>query len=738
MFTRVTTCLFYLMVEFIDDGDDLIIKNLIDWPTVTYSMNVSTANMYRLTIQMEPEGTVSFDYLRYPIEISINGVVIGETVAVTNRGAVAEGFVYTPWLVPGSYEVECRFNRFARSTRDIRIHALELSTVEGADIDGNGKADWIDARMGADVDTDGDGLSDIDEVLLYGTDSLSADSDNDGLNDGEEITLGSDPLDADTDNDGVSDGVEVDELLTNLLVAEFDGSALAVDHINGSEVVAMAGEWDVDGTELLSKDRRGWVEYMVDFPEQDIYCLNINATHLWDDQSCNPMLPIDTSHLQISVDGLYVGSYPLVAADSVYVDVRAFLPALSAGEHTVRIFWENTSGRLAIKIRELELQQLGGPDADGDDTKDWVQASLGNMTSVDSALQSVVSPICLEGVARYVPLMSLVSQASSLPCLQSAGSRWYANISLNQDDLTDVTVSFQNGAFERTVQAEWIPYNLIEHNGETLVIREGDMVKFVALPEDANGGQFELEFLVTAEGETVRSPNTRPLIYSFPEAGIYTVSGAYTHGNDTETASIQVRVVDWEFSGETPACMVGRTREWTVDFPEGATLETDESVELEVLEVAPITNNESQITVSLKASSANGDHTLVSRLYPGGPVLATTKLAPFWVQNASDGYFKIVERYEDSELWEINSIVKNLPDTVDLQIKVIIGGVTLDDYTLERWNTNEVYDETGQYNFRLLHPNNSNFSVCHTFKVYQGGVFVGEAFGGGQDDVGEE
>jgi hypothetical protein len=51
---------------------------------------------------------------------------------------------------------------------------------------------------------------------------------------------------------------------------------------------------------------------------------------------------------------------------------------------------------------------------------------------------------------------------------------------------------------------------------------------------------------------------------------------------------------------------------------------------------------------------------------------------------------------------------------------------------MERWVTNEDYDETGEYNFRLFHPNSVSSSVCHTFKVYQDGVLLGEAFSGGQ------
>jgi len=44
-------------------------------------------------------------------------------------------------------------------------------------------------------DTDGDGISDIDEEVLYGTDPESADTDGDGFTDGAEIVGGYDPLD---------------------------------------------------------------------------------------------------------------------------------------------------------------------------------------------------------------------------------------------------------------------------------------------------------------------------------------------------------------------------------------------------------------------------------------------------------------------------------------------------------------------------------------------------------------
>jgi uncharacterized delta-60 repeat protein len=59
-------------------------------------------------------------------------------------------------------------------------------------------------------DSDADGLDDWEEIKLYSTNPNDSDSDDDGLDDWEEINLYStDPNDSDTDNDGFSDGEEI-------------------------------------------------------------------------------------------------------------------------------------------------------------------------------------------------------------------------------------------------------------------------------------------------------------------------------------------------------------------------------------------------------------------------------------------------------------------------------------------------------------------------------------------------
>jgi hypothetical protein len=60
------------------------------------------------------------------------------------------------------------------------------------------------------LDSDGDGLTDYEEIYIYHTDPYKADTDGDGLTDYQEVKIyHTDPNNPDTDGDGYPDGVEV-------------------------------------------------------------------------------------------------------------------------------------------------------------------------------------------------------------------------------------------------------------------------------------------------------------------------------------------------------------------------------------------------------------------------------------------------------------------------------------------------------------------------------------------------
>ena len=78
------------------------------------------------------------------------------------------------------------------------------------DFEGTGTDRDILYASGLGPDSDGDGLLDVHEVNIYGTDPNSSDTDGDGLSDFDEVRIhGTSPILADTDGDGFDDPVEL-------------------------------------------------------------------------------------------------------------------------------------------------------------------------------------------------------------------------------------------------------------------------------------------------------------------------------------------------------------------------------------------------------------------------------------------------------------------------------------------------------------------------------------------------
>ncbi|MBU3896033.1 thrombospondin type 3 repeat-containing protein, partial [Patescibacteria group bacterium] len=86
------------------------------------------------------------------------------------------------------------------------VDSFPLDERETTDTDRDGIGDV------ADTDDDNDGLQDIDETLIYGTNPKNKDSDYDGLSDKEEIERKTNPLVADTDGDGIIDSEDLTPL----------------------------------------------------------------------------------------------------------------------------------------------------------------------------------------------------------------------------------------------------------------------------------------------------------------------------------------------------------------------------------------------------------------------------------------------------------------------------------------------------------------------------------------------
>ncbi|GEM_PF-403606 len=120
-----------------------------------------------------------------------------------------------------------------------------------------GDGNWI-GRLGLhyafgggdpNLDSDGDGLTDIEEEDIYKTDPNNPDTDGDGLMDGKEInSYKTDPNNPDTDGDSLKDGEEVNNYKTNPNNEDTDGEGLKDgDEVNKYKTNPNKPDSDNDG-----------------------------------------------------------------------------------------------------------------------------------------------------------------------------------------------------------------------------------------------------------------------------------------------------------------------------------------------------------------------------------------------------------------------------------------------------------------------------------------------------------
>jgi pimeloyl-ACP methyl ester carboxylesterase len=121
------------------------------------------------------------------------------------------------------------------------------------DFDGDGLTNLQEQTYGTDPrqeDTDGDRLSDGQEINIYHTNPLAADTDQDGLSDGTEVQYGLLPLKPDTNGDGTLDGQE--QLTQKVSWQTASNCQVAVDIKARGDLAQLANLSDASGNPELS------------------------------------------------------------------------------------------------------------------------------------------------------------------------------------------------------------------------------------------------------------------------------------------------------------------------------------------------------------------------------------------------------------------------------------------------------------------------------------------------------
>jgi hypothetical protein len=181
------------------------------------------------------------------------------------------------------------------------------------------------ARQGERGDHDGDGLTNREEYLL-GTDPTNSDTDGDGVSDFDEaITYGSDALAANS---------IPDTLLSAVDLAAYTSSSTA---------------WTMTSGGLIADSFRGEAAWNFTVPSDGYWLLRLDL-ELMGATYGNEEVPI-----VIRVDGKIAVRKQVRFGSGKRAILQALTPHLTAGNHQVSVLVDNSLARRTVRIASLEI-----------------------------------------------------------------------------------------------------------------------------------------------------------------------------------------------------------------------------------------------------------------------------------------------------------------------------------------------------------------------------------------------
>jgi hypothetical protein len=253
-------------------------------------------------------------------------------------------------------------------------------------------------------------------------------------------------------------------------------------------------------------------------------------------------------------------------------------------------------------------------------------------------------------------------------------------------------------------------------DGGSFTIRQGDSMAFIARPDSGWSTSDQMQFTIGTNQPPARAASQQ-LRYQFSDTGVFTITGTYLPAQGQSlSGSITVTVAAQSFANN-PDCWVGKPRNWNVpSVAAQVVLEADSQLFCEQTGTLP--DNGVQLDVLTDESQPRY---ILSRLGTGGPILASASANGFRVFAAPDTYNHVVETYPDgSRLVEAMVIVSPMLPDLTVQIRVLAGGVMLDDGTTFRALTATDFDSLGQYKIRFILPASAKTVNCHSVTVIQG------------------
>ena len=192
------------------------------------------------------------------------------------------------------------------------------------------------------------------------------------------VAQGLNPVSGNAENDLVNDYDELNFYHSNPQKADITGFT-EVEKINAHNFSASQGQWIKFGNDVVANHgQRGWIEYKINPSKQDAYRLDLVVKqHLAESR-------YNQQELVVSIDGEFVQRIKTTLNSQVASTETIVTPVLTAGEHTVRIYWDNVYHSTHLELQALSLKSIDGPVTEGTSQKEWLTYRLDKMNKLDS------------------------------------------------------------------------------------------------------------------------------------------------------------------------------------------------------------------------------------------------------------------------------------------------------------------------------------------------------------------
>jgi len=555
--------------------------------------------------------------------------------------------------------------------------AWELAN--GLDPTDNGR---IDPKNGPNGDADGDGLSNLAEWKA-GTRANLADTDGDGMSDWEEITLAG----------------------TQALVA--DAAAFeSVANLQGSAYAAASPAWTQDADKARQTDVRGWLDYAVNLPTAGLYQLDLTFTPVTDAGVSKDYEWVFT------VNGKDFQRVTVSAEAAASVHAKVLTPWLPAGANTLRVYLDNSHYFRRVRVDSLQVLAARGTDANANGSPDWVDLQLAARNTVEAPVGSPVSPVCLEGKTRWPQLATV----NGLAVQAAPDDRWYFDLPLDADQPTPLAASLENGALTAQREIAWTKTNLLTA-AEPFLLRAGDSLKLAAF-QSAGEGTGETATL-SVEGNSIALTGDQAHVHRFDQPGTIPVTVLHTAADGTTTQrTLAVTVVAAPVM-ESPITVVGQYRDVDIPaLPNGVVHQLDSRLEIQGTptdgtgaEHHVLRNN----TLSDRAAAFRLGGTT-------GPILATVPYRAMRVRSGGDTIVMFKENLGNNTYAAIMPVIVNgLHEDASVKFDIFISGVFFGDGSrIKTLELPEDFSAEGETVLNFIKAGTAG-SNCHRTSIWQSG-----------------